>query len=156
MQVKTIELVFENCECITFNAKDVLLFGIGDITEAYSSFMNGISLHSTIDEFYIVIRKAVLPDSSGLFNPDTNPLDRLLVPDITQIHVTFEDDSTREYYVLWNSNDEDDNNNSINLDQSVITSINGNIIIDCNSFLDEVMDGDDVIAVVDEIGDIRC
>ena len=40
MQVKTIELVFENCECITFNVKDVLLFGIGDITEEYSSFFD--------------------------------------------------------------------------------------------------------------------
>lgn len=101
MKIKSVDIVFENCESLKFMYPDIFYFDIGEVTQKYKSYLGSICLCNTIDDFELCIRKDAVPQCN-IFNNMKNPLDRIM-NDITQLHVEFLCGQKILYYINWPS-----------------------------------------------------
>ena len=99
VEVKFIELVLENCECVVLDAKHVKYFNIFDMYESFSVYTNGVFKHKCAKGFEIIIKNHDNTISS-LFN-NKDPLDRLSYCDVTQVHLKYDDETSDTFHIKW-------------------------------------------------------
>ena len=95
--VKSITLVFENCESITVEYPQIAAFHTGKIYESYSSCGNCIYRTQTVEGFTAVFNKkgSLSTDeyTSWLTEGHTPTLERLKGCNVTQLTITYKDKS---------------------------------------------------------------
>lgn len=116
-QIKKIELVLENCECVNIEGKYIGHLSMENIKRSINRVAsNAIFDMSICGHFSISInRKAEYDESSGeeLFDGfgKQSPLERLLnYPDITSVYIHFSDGKTEQFYVEWDGGECDNDN----------------------------------------------
>ena len=118
--IKAIEFVFENCECITVDSKYIGDFSMeGFETKIMGAGVCTIREYTTCEKINLVIYKDanITVESYG---DKYKVFDRILSwNDITSICLKYEDDIEREIYVPW---DEENNNYNNNKAQSSFMS----------------------------------
>ncbi|EMR6006018.1 hypothetical protein WJW27_002724 [Escherichia coli] len=95
--VSKVALVFENCECVYIDVKDVLWMHIGDEKTLCSRFSNGLTISTGIGEFGIALRSNTPAD----FMDNTTLLERLKMRDVTHVYLYDNQDVERHYVVEW-------------------------------------------------------
>lgn len=122
MKLQNIELVFENCETMFINYPDVVYLDIEKPYISFASYMNAICKNQCIEGFSIGIAKgADFPDSTS-FSGDMT-IDRLKLQDVTQLHITYDDESTDSFYVNWDVDHETRNEK-----QNLLETNEGNFV----------------------------
>ena len=144
--VKSIEFIFENCECFSIDAK---YFGELYLTDFRTSIhrvsSNAILKMNLVD----TVVMEIFSEGNGKYNPlgdedeVNNFFDRLQTyDDITSISVTYDDDTVEEYYVDYKEAVEDQLG-SPNIYQHTYMNNSGDLYIviskdkDIFDFLDE-------------------
>lgn len=109
MSVKSISLIFENCESVTFNyPSEVYMFETSDIKEHFMSWGNSIGIIKYVDGFSIIFGKGC--GELGTFSPDESklPIERLnQYKDVTGINIEYEDGTVEQLGVSWEGVDSD-------------------------------------------------
>lgn len=108
--VKSITLVFENCEGLTFEYPDIFYFDIGSTKEKFSTFTNAISKIKVVSGFSLAIKLGSTPVNIDAFSQWCSWQHRLTLKDITQINIEFKNGEVDELVVTWPS--ATDNNSS--------------------------------------------
>ena len=100
--IKQIEVVFENCETLTFPAASIEDFYISEIRERCNQ--NGI--YKAIFDFILTVRTDAKVESGLQDGPDEAfPCSRFRHNDVTWLNLTYEDDSTNDLHVVWPDDD---------------------------------------------------
>ena len=123
-KVISIELVFENCEMMTFEQDDIVDLELGNITtNILKVAVNGIVKKVYANEVYIELKK----ESNSKFvsfGDEGYKFDRILrYNDIVLMDLHFEDGRIETYHVCYNGEE-------INSNQNVVLKDNGNLVID--------------------------
>lgn len=125
--IKAIEFVFENCECITINSKhigDFLIEGIE--TKIRRVALNSISEYTTCERFEISIYKDanITVESYGDKHKVFNRIMRW--DDITSIYLKYEDGTEQEIITPWvgESDDYNEAQSSFMCDEHLYLTIN--------------------------------
>lgn len=85
---------------------DVIYFDMGDVKTSFTNFMNAICKNKRVDEFTIGVKSnADLSGSSSFSSDGLMSIDRLKVRDVTQIDITYNDDSKELFLVKWDCDD---------------------------------------------------
>lgn len=105
--VKSIELVLENCEALAFQSKDVGVFSMVGVTRKIGRIaINSISETEHADEVLLELRNTsnTLDAYTTTWSDNEElPFDRIQkYADITSIVVGYEDGSEDQFYVDWN------------------------------------------------------
>lgn len=79
---------------------------LGGEYKSFSSYNNAISKHTVIKEFAIGIARNATFDGSNSFSDDMK-LERLSLCDVTQIEITYDDESKELYFVEWDCENDD-------------------------------------------------
>lgn len=108
--IKSVEFIFENCESLVFDYPDIFMFNIWGEKDYYSSYCNVITLDKSIAGFYVGLSATAQPSiensyfvTQGDNAPNISRLDQY--KDVTQILVTFTDNSNKHYLVEWPEDD---------------------------------------------------
>lgn len=102
MNIKSIELVLENCETIVLKYPDVGYFDINGQYTSFSNYMNAICKNQCINGFTIGIKSGADLSESNCFSSDGKmSIERLKLRDVTQVEITYDDDSKDHYMVSW-------------------------------------------------------
>ena len=105
MKVESICIVFENCESLTYDAKDIRYFNVYGIKTNFNNYGNGSFKSQSIDGLYMIIKNNAVPIEECLFS-NRNPNDRILT-DITQISIAYEDsEEVDHFYLNWEGDNE--------------------------------------------------
>lgn len=99
MKVKSIELVFENCEVLTIPISDVMLFKVLDEKASYTRTVSGMTKSTTIDGFALALR-GDKPCETNYMEYETTSK-RMGECDITHITVMYENGTDDSYTVNW-------------------------------------------------------
>ena len=112
-EVKSIDLVLENCEVITIDKDQIGLFHCKDITATISRIASdSIAKQQYCGEFYMEIHKnADRHYNSFGFESDKTVFERLAYADITCILITYEDGTSESCVVPWKDGDRTGTNN---------------------------------------------
>lgn len=124
--IKNIEIVFENCECVQIDEKDIIYIILKDInSEIRRVACNSISKIKFSDYIGILVSKnAKIKYTCGFQDEDYNAKDRLIgSDDITWIYMNYDDGSEESYCVDW----EDGENEYINKNQKIFVDKFNNI-----------------------------
>lgn len=111
MEFKNIVLVLENCEVITVERKYLGHVYMSDFKDTLSRSDKSLLKSKVVHEFAIEIHRSLIETTKkqGLYG-ESNPIERLLkYPDITQVEITYEDDSKDHFYIHWHEEDEYNN-----------------------------------------------
>lgn len=101
--IESIELVFENCECMKFSSTDILYFDMSGHDKRINNYSNAITISNYIKSFEIAIKKDAKPiDWFSSHEPDCS---RLTGRDITQIEIKCVDGSLELFVVEWPDGD---------------------------------------------------
>lgn len=122
MKLKNIELVFENCETMFINYPDVVYLDVDKPYSSFSSYMNTICKQQHTDGFTIGISKDADFTDSCAFDGNMT-IDRMKLQDVTQLHITYENNSTESFYINWDVDHETRNEK-----QQLITTNDGNFV----------------------------
>ena len=106
-RVKTIELVFENSECVTLDSEQFEWFYLSCTDQTVSGHGYSISkslwtnnVHFTVKENISEMKDSNVKDGIiGEWLEDHSLFGRLKYGDITQIHITYDDGEKEVYYV---------------------------------------------------------
>lgn len=124
--VKSITLVLENCEEITFEyPSEIYMLKTGDIKERYVSYCNTIDKQKYVDGFSIVFGKDC--GKLGTFSTDENdlPIKRLnQYKDVTGIHIEYDNGEEDFVGVSWEGIDSE----TIHSGQGLILTEEGNVL----------------------------
>lgn len=139
--LKSVEVVFENCECIEIFYPDISYIQIHGLEQKIGNYSNCISKHDTIDGFEMFISgDAVLSHLQEDVFPNVS-LDRFKLCDITQLDIKW-DDGTNDYvFVRWTGDSDYTHPN-----QKAIVSPDGNLYISSHvnikikEITDEILD----------------
>ena len=125
-RLKSVEIVFENCEVITVNNSDVedlhLIWDKGDLQKDVSS--NKLNKVFYLDSAIIKIKNSgnLEYEWAGCLNTSFKRI--LAYNDITQMYLKYEDGSEDAFYVQWPETDEEENSK-----QQVILQEDGLLIL---------------------------
>ena len=126
MSVKSITLVLENCEEVTFNyPSEIYMLKTGDIKEHYVSYVNTITKQKYVDGFSVVFGKDC--GKLGTFSPDEDdlPITRLnQCKDVTGIHIEYEDGEEDFVGVSWEGVDSETHHSG----QGLVLTEEGNVL----------------------------
>lgn len=123
MNVKSVELVFENCECIKFKYPNVCYLTIDKISTKFRNFVNCIQKAIRIEDFELIIKKDAIAKKVCVFGGDSDPLNRI-TNDITHLIIQYDNGQKETYIVIWPEDDEYYHKN-----QKIIRTEKGNIYI---------------------------
>ncbi|EPE1232472.1 hypothetical protein ACSGOQ_005744 [Escherichia coli] len=96
-KVSKVGLVFENCEFIEIDVKNVLWMHIADVKTLCSRFSNGLTISTGIGEFGIALRS----DTPSDFMDNSTLLDRLKMRDVTHVYLYDTNGVEQRYVVEW-------------------------------------------------------
>lgn len=96
-KVSKVGLVFENCEFIEIDVKNVLWMHIADEKTLCSRFSNGLTISTGIGEFGIALRR----DTPSDFMDNSTLLDRLKMRDVTHVYLYDTNGVEQRYVVEW-------------------------------------------------------
>ncbi|AXC39076.1 UNVERIFIED_ORG: hypothetical protein [Escherichia phage CMSTMSU] len=96
-KVSKVGLVFENCEFIEIDVKNVLWMHIADEKTLCSRFSNGLTISTGIGEFGIALRS----DTPSDFMDNSTLLDRLKMRDVTHVYLYDTNGVEQRYVVEW-------------------------------------------------------
>lgn len=96
-KVSKVGLVFENCEFIEIDVKNVLWMHIADEKTLCSRFSNGLTISTGIGEFGIALRS----DTPSDFMDNYTLLDRLKMRDVTHVYLYDTNGVEQRYVVEW-------------------------------------------------------
>lgn len=96
-KVSKVGLVFENCEFIEIDVKNVLWMHIADEKTLCSRFSNGLTISTGIGEFGIALRRETPSD----FMDNSTLLDRLKMRDVTHVYLYDTNGVEQRYVVEW-------------------------------------------------------
>lgn len=126
MSVKSISLILENCESVTFNyPSEVYMLKTSDIKEKVVSYYNTITKQKYVDGFSIIFGGHC--GELGTFSPDENklPIERLnQYKDVTEINIEYEDGTVEQLGVSW----EGVNNDYFHSGQGLVLTEEGNVL----------------------------
>lgn len=126
MIVKSVTLVLENCEEVTFQyPSEIYMFQSGEIKEQYVSYSNCISKQKYVDGFSIVFGKDC--GDLGTFSPEENKtaLERLnKYKDVTGISIKYDNEEYEYVSVSW----EDIESDVIHSGQGLVLTEEGNVM----------------------------
>lgn len=126
MSVKSITLVLENCEEITFKyPSEIYMLKTGDIKERYVSYSNTITKQKYTEGFSVIFGKDC--GELGPFSPEENelPIKRLnQCKDVTAIHIQYEDGDEDLVGVSWEGVDSETHHSG----QNLVLTEGGNIL----------------------------
>ncbi len=127
-EVKSIVLVLENCEVIPISKEHIVSFYCKDIAAVIDrASCNSISKEQYCEELYLEIHKnADRHYSSFGTESGETVFKRLACPDITGIHITYEDDTVQYCIMPWKDGDSTGCNNEY---QTSYVSKSGNMHI---------------------------
>ncbi|KON87408.1 hypothetical protein AF332_11605 [Sporosarcina globispora] len=111
MNFKSIDLVLENCEVITVERKYMGHLYMSNFNTTISRHDKKLLSSEVVNEFAIEIHRSLdeTTNKQGLFDK-YSPIERLRkYSDITQIEITYEDNSKKHVYTHWHDEDEYDN-----------------------------------------------
>lgn len=133
--IKSIDIVFENCEYININKNDIIWIRLGDIEqEIHRIACNSISKVTFSNEIEIILKKDI-KTKDYIFSNGYNGVKRLFMcNDITSFDIHYDDDSNETIYVDW----EDDIHPECNKNQEIIDN-NGYIFITIGNNKSEMM-----------------
>lgn len=123
MNVKSVELVFENCECIKFKYPNVCYLNIDKVSTRFRTFANCIQKTVRLEDFELIIKKDAIAKKVCVFDGDSDPLNRI-ANDITHLIVQYDNGQKETYIVIWPEDDEYYHKN-----QKIIRTEKGNIYI---------------------------
>lgn len=111
-QIKSIDIIFENCEYISVNEKDVIYIEMNDVkNHIFRIARNYIADLFYSDDIIIILNKEAKTKGS-IFTKDLTGIDRIKkYNDITSIEIKYENDSTKEIYIDWQESDALENKN---------------------------------------------
>lgn len=123
--ITSVELVFENCEVINIERKNILWAHIGGEHNQLTRCSNSLYFSECLKEFGIVIRNSVLTELSTF---GSTMSERISVRDVT--HVTFCDTcgNTKTYALDWVPEGMECQNNQYSIYQRVQFTPNGHLI----------------------------
>lgn len=96
-KVSKVGLVFENCEFVDIDVKNVLWMHIADEKTLCSRFSNGLTISTVIGEFGIALRSNTPSD----FMDNSTLLDRLKMRDVTHVYLYDTNGVEQRYVVEW-------------------------------------------------------
>ncbi|MDI1143985.1 hypothetical protein NEP96_06340 [Escherichia coli] len=96
-KVSKVGLVFENCEFVDIDVKNVLWMHIADEKTLCSRFSNGLTISTVIGEFGIALRRNTPSD----FMDNSTLLDRLKMRDVTHVYLYDTNGVEQRYVVEW-------------------------------------------------------
>lgn len=96
-KVSKVGLVFENCEFVDIDVKNVLWMHIADEKTLCSRFSNGLTISTVIGEFGIALRSNTPSD----FMNNSTLLDRLKMRDVTHVYLYDTNGVEQRYVVEW-------------------------------------------------------
>ncbi len=124
--VKSITLVLENCEKITFEyPSEIYMLNTGDIKERYESYCNTIDKQKYVDGFSIVFGKDC--GKLGTFSPNENdlPIKRLnQYKDVTGIRIEYDNGEEDFVGVSWEGIDSETHHSG----QNLVLTEEGNVL----------------------------
>lgn len=145
-RINKVELCYENCEVLKIPIEYILDFQCeGYKKTARRVAMNSISEMESFDNILIEVNnsieknKSIIKDSF-VFDENINVLDFIKRNDITSITFVYDDLSEKVYYVNWDGNEYEDNNNStyiVNSSGDVATIITDKTNEQFNEYVDE-------------------
>lgn len=105
-EVKSVELILENCEVIEIKREYIGIFHVSDIKKSISrDAINSISDYVTAEEVFIQISSKANNSSSyvgDLHDGEITPFDRLIrYADITALNIKYQDGSKEYIFVKW-------------------------------------------------------
>lgn len=105
-EIKSIEIVLENCEAIRIDRENLGYFNIDNIKRSISRMaMNSVSDYLSAEKIFIQISSKANNHSSFIFTcheGEVTPFDRILkYSDITSVVVNYENETSEEIYVDW-------------------------------------------------------
>ncbi len=134
--VKSIELIFENIDYIVIPAHFFLDFMLEDVTvKICRCAVNAILRFNSTDKLMFVLKKEVNEVASS-FEGDVHVIqyegatlfERISIySDLTHIKFVYEDESSEEYSVAW---EDDDNNEDRNRLQKATITEDGNLCVE--------------------------
>lgn len=126
--LKKIDIVFENCESITLEYPHICYIKTYGYKEDFANYLNCIVKNKIIDGFELIVSKTakIVEEDSNLFDDKKNPIDRIM-NDITQLHITYEDDSVDSFLVSWPH--DETGSDTWHTGQKVIKTASGNIYV---------------------------
>ena len=126
MSVKSVTLVLENCEQITFDyPSEIYMLNTGDIKEYFVSYGNSIGKQRYVDGFFIIFDNN--SGKLGTFSPDDSklPIERLnQYKDVTGLRIEYEDGQTEYIGVSWEGVDSEYNHSG----QGLVLTEKGNVL----------------------------
>lgn len=126
MNVKSVTLVLENCEEVTFQyPSEIYMLKTGDIKERYVSYCNAIDKRKYVDGFSIVFGKDA--GKLGTFSPYENklPIERLnQYKDVTGISIEYDSGEYDYLGVSWEGIDSE----TIHSGQGLVLTESGNVL----------------------------
>lgn len=100
MNIKKVELVLENCECLTFTYPDFFFLNLLEMSEKLSTYTNCIEKYKITKGFAIAINEAaVAVDYHSFTEEDNNWVKRLEYCDVTQVVLTYDNNQEEGIYV---------------------------------------------------------
>ncbi len=120
-KVSKVGLVFENCEFVDIDVKNVLWMHIADEKTLCSRFSNGLTISTVIGEFGIALRRNTPSD----FMDNSTLLDRLKMRDVTHVHLYDTNGVEQRYVVEWANYNLSD---QYSINQRVQITPGGNIV----------------------------
>ena len=106
MNIKYIDLVFENDEEIAFKGPDIQMLSLRDVTTSYHYVLDGDLLElQHVNEVFIVVKKQgnnYDRYTNTIYDDAQLPFDRImLIPDIAQITIYFDTGNLKTFYVRY-------------------------------------------------------
>ena len=101
MKVKSVTLLFENCESISYDFPNIAFLKIGGCKENFDNWNNSITKIKTIKSFEIIIKADATVSASNLFNIEQRHLNRAILCDITRLIVVYDNNIEETFYVHW-------------------------------------------------------
>lgn len=98
--IKSIDMVFENCECITIPAEAIAGFFVSNVFTRYTQ----TGPHKAIEDFILKV-KPNIEITGNLFSETSDPLMRIEHADCTQLVINNEDRTVDNLYVTWADDD---------------------------------------------------
>ena len=133
--IKSIDIIFENCEYININSKDIIWLNFKNIEqEIHRVACNSISKITFANQIEIVLKKNI-KTTDYIFSEGYDGVQRLFMcNDITSFTIIYEDNTEETIYVDW----EDDIHPEYNKNQEIVNN-NGYIFIGIGKNKSEIM-----------------
>lgn len=103
MNIKSVRLVFENCEVLDIDVEDILFLHTNKEQVKYNRYSGSLRQMTVLKEFGIALKK----DIPCEFWSHQTVQERLSLRDVTWVTLNFTNDTNKEYYLEWNEWDTD-------------------------------------------------